>query len=110
LVFLAAATAAAFLFVQHRFPNILAAPAAATLAPNARGAQAAAPGTKSSTVIDLDALTPSVTPSVAAASGTATGSARSQRAAGSLRRAPPAAAARPSASPRKHDDEVDVGY
>jgi hypothetical protein len=89
---------------------LLSAPAAATPVQEARGAQTAAPKAKSGTVIDLDALSPSVTPSAAAANGTATASARSQRSSGSVRRAPPAAAAKPSATPRRHDDEVDVGY
>ncbi|HKO54093.1 MAG TPA: hypothetical protein VJV79_40570, partial [Polyangiaceae bacterium] len=72
---------------------------------------AAQPSAKSGTVIDLDSLAPSVAPAAAAATGTATASARSQRAGGSLRRAPAAAAVvRPTAAPRKHDDELDVGY
>jgi eukaryotic-like serine/threonine-protein kinase len=119
LAFVATAGVGAFLFVQHRFGDLLGAPAAAETAQSTRVAQAAlVPQAKSSPVIDLDALTPAVAPGAAAASAaTASGAAsaastRSQRSAGSLRRAPPAALApvRPGAAPRRHDDEVDVGY
>ena len=105
LAVVAAAAVAAFLFVQHQAGSVLGAPAAGPAA-EAHGPQVAAPPTvKPGTVIDLDTLTP------AAASGTAAPSARSQRGTG-LRRAPAAAAAavRPGIAPRKHDDEVDVGY
>ncbi|MEI9938384.1 MAG: serine/threonine-protein kinase [Pseudomonadota bacterium] len=115
LALIAAAAVGAFLFMQNRAASVLAAPAAASPAPDARHAQsAAATGAKPGTVIDLDALAPSVAPGAAAASGTAANSAASARvprAGNGLRRAPPAAAAvRPGAAPRKHDDEVDVGY
>jgi eukaryotic-like serine/threonine-protein kinase len=112
LAFIAAAATGAFLFVQYRAANILGTPAAANAAPISRAAPApAAPSPKAGPVIDLDALTPSVTPTAAAASGTASSSAtRSQRTGGSLRRAPAAATVRPGTAPRKHDDELDVGY
>jgi len=110
LVLIAAAAVGAFLFVQNRAASLFGAPATESAVQPARGAQAAAaPGSKSAAVIDLDALSPAA--ASATASATATGSARSQRAAGSIRRAPPPAAAiRPGAATRKHDDELDVGY
>ncbi len=116
LALLAAAAVAAFLFVQNHSAPV-SAPAAVTAQP-ARPAQApAAPGAKSGTVIDLDALSPAVAPGAAAVSsakpaGSVTAPARTQRAASGLRRAPAAgaAASRAGAAPRKHDDEVDVGY
>jgi len=111
LALLAAVGVAAFMFMQHRGMNILGAPTSA-VAPDARGAQAATtPAVKPGTVIDLDALTPAVAPG-AVVTGSAAASTHSQRTPGSARRAPPAAAAaiRPGTAPRKHDDEVDVGY
>ncbi len=112
LALIVAAGVAAFLLIENRSANVLGGPAAASPAQAARGAQAAAAsGSKPGMVIDLDALAPTVAPGAAAASGTATASGRSQRAAGGgVRRAPPAAAVRPGSAPRKHDDEVDVGY
>ena len=112
LALIAAAAVGAFVFIQNHALLGLGAPVAPSPAAAARGTQAAAPGAKSGAVIDLDALTPSVAPGAAAASGAATGSARTQRATGSVRRAPPppVAAARPTAAPRRHDDELDVGY
>jgi eukaryotic-like serine/threonine-protein kinase len=114
LAFLATAAVGAFLFVRYGSANLLGAPTAAESVQNVRAVQAAAaPHAKSGQVIDLDALPPSVTPSAAAASGTASAATtRSQRTGGGLRRAPAAAAAqiRPSSAPRKHDDELDVGY
>ena len=108
---LAAVAAGAFVFIQNRAASVAGAPVAASPAPDSRGAQAAAPGTRAAAVIDLDALSPSVAPGAAAASGTASASARSQRSGNSVRRAPAAPApARSGAAPRKHDDEVDVGY
>ena len=109
---IAAAAVGALLFVQHRGINLLGGQSAVTPAPDARGAQATgAPTAKVGAVIDLDALTPAVVPG-ASASGAASAASRSQRTGGSVRRAPPAAAApiRQGAAPRKHDDEVDVGY
>jgi len=111
---LAAAAAVAFLFVQNRSDgqgsplNGSTGQAAAAVKPNA------APGTKSGMVIDLDALPPSVAPG-APASGSAASSAasvtRSQRSGGGVRRAPPVAGSTKAGStPRKHDDELDVGY
>jgi len=109
LALIAAAAGGGFLFIQSRALNLLG---AATAASPALGAHAPAPSAKSAAVIDLDALQPSVAPVAAVASGTAAPSARSQRSGSSLRRAPPAAAVsvRSGAAPRRHDDEVDVGY
>jgi len=110
LAFIAAAALGAFLFVQHRGINLLGGPGAVAPAPDVHAAQApAVPTAKVGAVIDLDALTPAVVPG-ASASGAA--SARSQRNGASVRRAPPAAVAplRQGTAPRKHDDEVDVGY
>jgi serine/threonine-protein kinase len=70
-------------------------------------------GSKPTPVIDLDALSPSVAPGgQASASATASGAARSQRTGTALPHRTPAApaAAKPGAAPRKHDDELDVGY
>ena len=112
LAFLALAAGGAFLFLQQR-AGMLGTATAPVGAPEVQAAHAAAsPGTKTAPVIDLDALSPTVAPGAAAASGTASAQARSQRTATGLHRAPiaTAAAVRPSAVPRKHDDEVDVGY
>ena len=108
LVLIAAAAVGGFLFLQNRAASLLGAPEKGSAAQPARGAQAAvAASAKSSAVIDLDALSPAA----ASASAAATSSARSQRATGSVRRAPPPAAAiKPSPAQRKHDDELDVGY
>ncbi|HEY0469005.1 MAG TPA: serine/threonine-protein kinase [Polyangiaceae bacterium] len=113
LFVIAAAAVAAFLFIQQRTETALGAPAATNPAPDARAAKdAALTGAKPGTVIDLDSLSPAVAPGVAAASSTAAASARSQRSGAGLRRTPAAAAAaiRAGAAPRKHDEEVDVGY
>ena len=112
LALLAAAAVGAFLFVQQR-ESVLGGPVAAV--PETHAARAAAtPGAKSGSVIDLDALPPTVAPgTAAAASGTASAAARSQRSGTGVRRAPVAAATaavRPSTAPHRHDDEVDVGY
>ncbi len=110
LALIAAVAVGAFLFLQNRVTNVLGAPLLASPAQDARAASAAAPGAKPSVVIDLDALAPSVAPGPAAASGTAAASVRTQRSGGGMRRAPAAAVVRPGAAPRKHDDELDVGY
>jgi serine/threonine-protein kinase len=113
LAFIVMAAIGAFLFMQNRSANVPGAPVAGSPVTDTRGAAAtAAPGAKSGVVIDLDALSPSVAPGAAAASGSAAASAHSQHTGAGLRRAPPAALApvRPGAIPRKHDDEVDVGY
>jgi hypothetical protein len=113
LALIAAAAGGGFLFIQSRALNLLGAATAASPAPDVHAThRAPAPSAKSAAVIDLDALQPSVAPVAAVGSGTAAPSARSQRSGSSLRRAPPAAAApvRSAAAPRRHDDEVDVGY
>ena len=104
---IASAAVGALLFVQYRTQLALG---VSTAAAPVQDARAAAPGTKSAAVIDLDALTPAATSATASASGAAS-SARSPRAVSGIHRPPPTvAAARPSAAPRKHDEEVDVGY
>jgi len=112
LALIAATAVAAFLFAQHRTGNMLGAPVAAAPAKEAHGAQAAVPGAKPGTVIDLDALTPAVVPGGAAASGTASAARSQQRSTSGLRRPPPTpiAPVKPGVAPRKPVDEVDVGY
>ena len=87
--------------------------AAAQVAPTP---QAVVHAAKPTAVLDLDTFSPTVAPG-SAAPGTAAGSSASAHVAhpGSLqpRRAlapPPAVAGKAGAPPRKHDDEVDVGY
>jgi len=114
IALLAAVGAGAFFFVQNRSAGPVA-PSPGDAAQATAGVKLnAAPGSKSGLVIDLDALTPSVLPG-AAASGSAASSVgsaiRSQRSGGSVRRAPPASGStKPGSAPRKHDDELDVGY
>jgi hypothetical protein len=101
------AGAAAFLLFQAHAVD--PAPARSSPAPAATLAN----GKKPTPVIDLDALSPSVPPGgQASASATASGAARSQRTGTALPHRTPAtaAAAKPGAVPRKHDDELDVGY
>ncbi|HET7542483.1 MAG TPA: protein kinase, partial [Polyangiaceae bacterium] len=107
LALVASAAVGAFLFVQHRAQVALAVSGSAAPMQDTRAA--GTPGAKGA-VIDLDALTPAVAPA-SAVSGTAAPSARPRTVSG-IRRPPPSAqaAARPSANPRKHDDELDVGY
>jgi eukaryotic-like serine/threonine-protein kinase len=110
------AATAAFLVIQSRTPD---ANGTATPSP-AQHAPASLAGAKSGTVIDLDALTPAVSPG-----GPATASAQASAAATSAsthgqhsapsqgvqrRMVAPAAPAKPGAAPRKHDDDPDVGY
>ena len=112
------AATAAFLVIQSRSGGSSGGPAAANPAEHAQPGVAglSAPGIKAGPVIDLDALTPAVTPS-GAASGSASGpstnaSTHGQRsgASGAPRRLAPPPPAKPGAAPRKHDDEMDVGY
>jgi len=114
LALICAAAVGAFLFVQSRSTSTLGGPAAASPVPPTLQAQPpAAVAAKTGTVIDLDALMPAATPLAATASGTssAASSARTQHGLTGVRRAPSVPALpRPSATPHKHDDEVDVGY
>jgi hypothetical protein len=121
LAVLVMAATAALLVTQARSSDANGT-AAASPAQAPRGAQGgpAAPGAKPGTVIDLDALTPAVSPG-----GPATASAQASAAAGNpsarsgqhaapsqgqRRMVAPPAPAKPGSAPRKHDDDPDVGY
>jgi len=121
LAVLVMAATGAFLLIQSRGGAANGTDLANTT-PGARGTPGnpTLTGSKSGTVIDLDALTPAVSPGVAASASapgsTAAGSAsaRSQHSApnqGPARRLMPAPPPpKPGAAPRKRDDDPDVGY
>jgi eukaryotic-like serine/threonine-protein kinase len=106
LVVLAAA-AAALLFQSHSADVTHVSAAKADSAPATR---------KAAPEIDLDALSPAVAPgalaSASSAASAAGSAAHSQHAGGAtLRRAPsPPVTTKPGVTPRKHDEELDVGY
>jgi serine/threonine-protein kinase len=116
LALVAVAAVGGFFFLQARNSSS-STPTASTVLPGAQPPappQATVHAAKATEVLDLDALPPTVAPGARAPSTAAgsSASAHAPRAAAPARRvvAPSPAAAKAGAAPRKHDDELDVGY
>ena len=115
LALIAVAAVGGFFFLQARSAGNSAGTTSTAL-PGAQPAalpQANVHAAKATEVLDLDALPPSVSPGAKASSSAAASAHAAHASPAAMPHravAPPPAAGKAGATPRKHDDELDVGY